>query len=849
MVASESVKIGGKTLALSNLDKVLFPETGFTKGQVIDYYTRVSPYLLPHLKDRPITLNRLPDGVTGERFYEKNAPSHTPDWVKTFPVFSDEAKTIDYILINDLPTLVWTANLANLEMHPFLAKAPRLERPTMVVFDLDPGDGADILRACEAAFLVKDLLDRLALCSYAKVSGSKGIHIHVPLNTKATYEATRPFAKSIALSLATDHPKLIVSEMPKSKRAGRVLIDWSQNSEHKSTVAVYSLRARIDGPFVAMPVAWEELEKALKSRDGSALCFEPKTALVELQKTGDLFAPLLNLKQTLPRPFLRLMTRDPAASASGHVGALESYRRKRDFSKTPEPPPAAPRSRLGNGKLFVIQKHAARRLHYDFRLELDGTLKSWAVPKGPPYELGERRLAMAVEDHPLEYARFEGVIPKGAYGGGTVMVWDIGTYELIDGDYSKGKLHFILRGKKLKGEWILVKGRDRSGKDNVWFMIKAGAPLPRPSPRQEDSSALSGRSMEKIAQAQDAVWHSNKNGAPTAPPPDDPPPVDVKSLPRRKIEFIRPMLAESAPEPPKNAAQWSYEMKLDGYRCLAGKDSRGVKLWSRRGHLLTEDFPSIARACAELPDETLLDGEIVALDASGRPSFNLLQHHRSRAHAIRYYAFDLLVYRGRSLLDLKLCERRKLLTHALEGSSEAIKLSESFEAEPDDLIRSAREFGFEGIVAKRKRSLYRPGKRSDDWVKCQIRRSQELVIGGYTPGRPLDALIVGYYEGQRLCFAAKVRNGFVQRVRREVFQKLKPLVLDKCPFANLPEKRRTPWALTQEEMKSCVWVEPRLVAQIEFTEWTPDGHLRAASFAGLREDKEPREVTREIPSP
>jgi bifunctional non-homologous end joining protein LigD len=841
----KSVKIGGKVLALSNLDKVFYPNTGFTKGQVIEYYRQVSRYLVPHLKDRPITLNRLPDGVKGQRFYEKNAPSYTPDWVKTFPIAKNsEASMIDYILINDLPTLVWTANLANLEMHPFLAKAPHIDRPTMVVFDLDPGDGADILRAGEAAFLVKDLLDRLNLRSFVKVSGSKGIHIHVPLNTPVTYEASQPFAKSIAVALATEHSNFIVAEMPKSKRAGRVFIDWSQNSEHKSTVAVHSLRARIDGPFVALPVSWEELQHALKRKDREALFFTPEAALGRLAKTGDLFAPVLKLRQKLPKPFLELMKPSKYAASAG---ALESYQRKRDFNKTPEPPPSKSGSRSASGKIFVIQKHAAGRLHYDFRLESGGTLKSWAVPKGPPYDLNERRLAMAVEDHPMEYARFEGVIPKGEYGGGTVMVWDIGTYDLIDGNYWQGKLHVRLHGKKLKGEWILVKGRDRSGKDNVWFLIKGGSPMPRPSPKQEDSSALTGRSMEKIAHARDAVWHSNKDNPQAALEiRRTAPAVDLPDLPSAKVEFIEPMLAEAVSELPENDAQWLYEMKLDGYRCLAGKDRRGVKLWSRRGNVMTKDFPDVARACAELPDDTLLDGELVAMDRDGKISFNLMQHHRSLAQAIRYYAFDLLVYQGRSLCNRRLIERRKLLANLLDGMSEDIKLSESFVAAPADLIRSAKEFGFEGIIAKRKDSLYKPGRRTGDWVKFKVNRSQELVIGGYTPDHPFDALVVGYYEGGRLHFVAKVRNGFVPRVRQDVYQKLKPLVTEECPFVNLPEKRRTAWALTREEMKNCVWLQPELVAQIEFTEWTPDGHLRAARFAGLREDKSAREVVREL---
>jgi bifunctional non-homologous end joining protein LigD len=843
-MASAQIKIGGKGLALSNLDKLMYPKAGFTKGQVIDYYSGVSRYLLPHLKNRPITLNRLPDGVEGERFYEKNAPSYTPAWVKTFPISRrSESSVIQYILINDLPTLVWTANLANLEIHPFLARAPRIDWPTMVVFDLDPGDGADILTACEAAFLVKELLDRLSLKSFAKLSGSKGIHVHVPLNTAVSYEASRPFAQSVARMLADEHPDLIVADMPKSKRVGKVLVDWSQNSEHKSTVAVYSLRAHTDGPFVAMPMAWLELQKALKNKDRAGLSIRPEAALGRLKKFGDLFAPLLKLKQNLPGPFMQLMSADPSGDASQPSEALAAYRRKRDFTKTPEPWPSARRRSKRSGNLFVIQKHAATRLHYDFRLEMDGTLKSWAVPKGPPYDLAERRLAMAVEDHPMEYARFEGVIPKGEYGGGTVMVWDIGTYELQDGSYGQGKLHFFLDGKKLQGEWILVRGKKDNDKGNVWYMIKAGAPMARLSAKSEDSSALTRRSMKTIAAARDALWHSSAEHAPSAGSAGLA--FDLRALPQGKVEFTQPMLAAPAAKLPEDRAEWMYEMKLDGYRCLAGRNGEQVKLWSRRGNLMTKDFPAIAHACAALPDNTLLDGEVVALDASGRISFNLMQHRLAHAQQICLYAFDLLIYRGRKVLDLALSERRKLLADALEGVPGEIKLSESFDAEPAKLLRLAQRFGFEGVVAKRKSSLYKPGKRNGDWIKLKVKRAQELVIGGYTPGKPFDALIVGYYEGKKLYFAAKVRNGFVPHIRREVYQKLEPLETDACPFDNLPEKSRTPWAMTREEMKQTVWLKPELVAQIEFAEWTPEGHLRDCKFVGLRDDKSPREVSRE----
>jgi bifunctional non-homologous end joining protein LigD len=839
-VASTTLAIDGRELTLTNLDKVMYPATGFTKGQVIDYYTNIANCILPHIEDRPITMKRYPDGVAGQHFYEKDAPSHTPPWIKKFKIPRNSKNSfINYILINDVATLIWSANLANLEIHPFLAKVPHIDWPTMVVFDLDPGEGADILSSCEVACLLKALLDQLDLESFVKVSGSKGIHLHVPLNTPVTYEATQPFAKSVAQWLENEHPALVVSEMAKSKRKGKVFVDWSQNSEHKSTVAVYSLRAKTARPFVAMPVRWDEVRKALSKKDPAGLFFEPEAALKRVKKNGDIFAPVQQLEQKLPQAFLDLMTSRPAPHSS-RSNALETYRRKRDFTKTSEPPPAMPRSSRGAGsRLFVIQKHAASRLHYDLRLEMDGTLKSWAVPKGPPYDLHEKRLAMAVEDHPMDYAKFEGVIPKGEYGGGTVMVWDIGNYEIIDGNYWQGKLHVIFHGKKLNGEWILVKGKDRDGKDNVWYLIKAGGPMERLAEKKDDSSALTRRSMAQIASAKDAVWHSNRSVAAEKPT------VDLEALPKARVKFIEPMLARSVTELPRATDQWLYEVKLDGYRCLAGKGSRGVTLWSRRGNVFTKDFPIIARACEALPVDTLLDGEVVALDERGRASFNLLQHRRSKASAVRLYAFDLLIYRGRSLLSLKLTERRALLTEALGFLDQSVRLSENFEADPDELLRGAKQLGFEGIVTKRRDSLYEPGKRSGAWAKYKANHAAEFVIGGYTPGSPFDAVIVGYYHEDRLYYAAKVRNGFVPRLRREVFKKLKPLETTECPFVNLPEKKRTQWALTREEMKHCRWVRPELVAQIEFTEWTPDGHLRHATFVGLREDKNPHEVIRE----
>lgn len=301
MPLTHTLEIGGRKLPLSNLDKILYPGAGFTKGQVIDFYIRVSAHLLPHLEARPLTLKRYPNGVAARYFYEKNAPKFTPDWVRTFPVPRREGgQPIRYIVVDNLATLVWCANLASLELHPFLHRAPRLDRPTSVVFDLDPGEGSDLATCARVAFLLNDLFKTWRLDAFPKVSGSRGIQVYLPLNTPVTYETTRPFAKSIAELLAREHPELVVAKMAKPARAKKVLVDWSQNSDFKTTVSVYSLRAKRDRPFVSMPVEWDELRDALSRGSSDRLFFSPDQALKRLEKSGDLFAPVLTNKQKLP---------------------------------------------------------------------------------------------------------------------------------------------------------------------------------------------------------------------------------------------------------------------------------------------------------------------------------------------------------------------------------------------------------------------------------------------------------------------------------------------------------------------------------------------------------------------
>ncbi len=334
------VEIGGRHLSLTNLDKVLYPVAGFTKGQVIDYYARIAPVLVPHLAGRPLTLKRYPGGVDEEYFFEKNATKHRPDWVKTAPIWSERnGHDINYLLANDLPTLTWIANLAGLELHPSLSLAKDIVCPTMMVFDLDPGPPADIVQCCQVGLWLREVFEHFGLQSFPKTSGSKGLQIYVPLNTPTSYDLTKPFAHALARLLESEHRNLVVSDMKKELRVGKVLVDWSQNDEHKTTIAVYSLRAR-ERPTVSTPVEWEEVESALKKKDADLLVFEAAEVLKRVEKMGDLFAPVLKLKQKLPK----------LAGVEGGTGIeiaaqAESPRRDTKRSKTASKPAGKPKRR------------------------------------------------------------------------------------------------------------------------------------------------------------------------------------------------------------------------------------------------------------------------------------------------------------------------------------------------------------------------------------------------------------------------------------------------------------------------------------------------------------------------
>jgi bifunctional non-homologous end joining protein LigD len=558
---------------------------------------------------------------------------------------------------------------------------------------------------------------------------------------------------------------------------------------------------------------------------------------------------------------------------------LTEYKKKRNFTVTAEPKGKPLPKRVSGASRFVIQKHDASRLHYDFRLKMDAVLKSWAVPKGLPWAQGEKHLAVEVEDHPIDYENFEGIIPQGNYGGGTVMVWDRGTYyaygEQPLKSWKEGKLHLVLDGKKAKGEWTLV--RIRGDNEKNWLLLKSGASLRPISKKLDDQSVKTGRTMAQIAAQRDAEWKSNreekggdakrkaitkKKSAKTKEKPARPAArptrftAELKQLPLGKPRFIPPMKPKLLEEPPAGG-DWIYELKFDGIRLIAVKNGEKVDLISRNGNELAARFPEVADAVRALPiGDCVIDGEVVALDEKGGSSFQLLQAREmeGRQSPIYYYVFDLLQATGRNLTSLPLERRKALLSALCEDAADSIRFSGEIDGDPTALLREVKRLGLEGVIGKQRGSVYEPDRRSGVWIKLKCVNEQEFVIGGFTPPQGarkyFGALLVGYYENKRLLFAGKVGTGFNTKLLASLHKRFKSEKRDDCPFADLPSKQGGQWVqgITPTMMRRCEWINPVFVCQVKFAEWTRDGKLRQPVFLGLREDKKSTEVARESAS-
>ncbi len=561
-------------------------------------------------------------------------------------------------------------------------------------------------------------------------------------------------------------------------------------------------------------------------------------------------------------------------SASSAVDEqLKLYRSMRDFDVTAEPAGGKTKSAPQSGPLpFVIQKHAATRLHYDFRLGWHGVLKSWAVAKGPSYYTGDKRLAVQVEDHPIEYGGFEGTIPKGQYGGGTVMLWDNGTWKPhgdADEGFRTGRLKFELHGKKLKGNWTLVRMGGRAANESKpnWLLIKEHDEYERPAddkPITEEApnSVVTGRSLDQIAKDEDHVWNSkdtanidDKTPAPVTKPKKagkkkaaarPATSSQLNNLPREALpKFIPPQLTIQTKESPQGEG-WVHELKLDGYRIQIHVDKKGeaVRLYTRGGLDWTHRMPAVAEAASHLPvTSAILDGEVVVLTESGSTSFADLQA-AFQDHApkpLTYFAFDLLHLDGRNLRSLPLIERKNLLAKIIPDSTdEIIRLSAHVDQQGSTVFAHACKLGAEGIISKRADAPYTSG-RSASWIKIKCVRQQEFVVGGFTlpgdKGNGLGSLLLGYYDGGKLIYAGRTGTGFTHKSARELRKRLEKMKIKSPAYASVPPEGR----------KGAIWIRPDLVAEVAFATWTADKLVRQASFKGLREDKKPKEVTIELP--
>jgi DNA ligase D-like protein (predicted ligase)/DNA ligase D-like protein (predicted polymerase)/DNA ligase D-like protein (predicted 3'-phosphoesterase) len=748
---------------LTNPDKVLYAATGTTKSEIFDYYTDIAEVMVPHIAGRAATRKRWPNGVEQSSFFEKQLAASAPEWLPRGNI-THRSGTTTYPIIDSVDGLAWIAQQAALEVHVpqwrFVAEWTRKGEElkpgpaTRLVFDLDPGEGVTMAQLAKVARAVRDLMDDIGLTTFPLTSGSKGMHLYSPLDKPVSSQGAVVLAKRIAQQLEASMPKLVTSTMTKSVRAGKVFVDWSQNNGSKTTIAPYSLRGRTY-PTVAAPRTWDELDDA-KLRQ---LRYDEVLARVE--RDGDLLAAL--------------------DADVGTVDRLTKYRSMRDASKTPEPVPIA-KPVVGKGNSFVIQEHHARRLHYDFRLERDGVLVSWAVPKNLPETTAVNHLAVHTEDHPLEYGGFEGTIPKGEYGAGKVVVWDSGTYdtEKFRADGEKGEVIVTLHGQRISGRYALI---------------------------QTDGNQ----------------WLAHR----------------MKDQPAFDFDELAPMLATHGSVQKLTAAQWAFEAKWDGYRLLVDADHGEVRLRSRSGRDLTAEFPQLRSLATGLGDHhAVLDGEVVALDASGVPSFSEMQN-RARATRIEFWAFDLLHLDGRSLLRATYRDRRKLLETL--ASAGGLKVPDLLPGDGAEALDYSRKQRWEGVIAKKRDSTYQPGRRSASWIKDKYWNTQEVVIGGWRAGEGgrtsgIGSLLIGIPSAGGLHFAGRVGTGFTERDLASLKKTLAPLHTDESPF----DAR-----LSTQDAKGVTFVEPTLVGEVRYSEWTSDGRLRQPSWRGLRPDKTPGEVVRE----
>ena len=805
---SEVVELDGHRLKLTNLDKVLYPETGTTKADVIGYYNAVAEVMIPHIRDRIATRKRWVHGVgtpdePGDVFFQKNLDdASTPSWVKRRTI-THKTSTNDYPLVDDRATLIWLAQIAALEIHVpqwRVARGGGRKNPDRLVLDLDPGEGATLQDCAEVARLAKRILEDMDLHPVPVTSGSKGIHLYAALDGRQTTDQVSAVAHELARALEADHPDLVVSDMKKALRSGKVLVDWSQNNGAKTTIAPYSLRGRFR-PTVAAPRTWRELASP------SLAHLEYTEVLARVKRRGDLLAGLDGVEPS------EGSHASPGASGTTR-DRLTVYRSKRDAQKTPEPVPSSTPGET-DGRSFVIQEHHARRLHWDFRLEHDGVLVSWAVPKGPPSDPGQNHLAVHVEDHPLEYGAFEGDIPHGEYGAGHVTIWDSGHYDLEkwrDDEEIIVTLHGT-PGGGLGGErrFALIHTGGEGKAAQNWLMH-----LMKPEGARRDTPSAAGKPIA---------------GAPVSPM-------------LATLGTVRDVADES---------DWAFEMKWDGIRAIAELQDGALRLSTRNGNDVTGTYPELGSLTAAAGGHAVvLDGEIVTLDRSGRPDFGLLQTRMgltrpgdvaaaAKRAPVHYLVFDILERDGTDLRSRPYEERRAILEETLlPPKDDPVQVPPAFDGDLEHALESSRELGLEGVMAKRRDGTYATGRRSRTWIKIKHHRTAEVVVAGWRPGNgrragSIGALLLGIPDGDALRYVGKVGTGFTDAMLDELGRRLAAHPRKTSPLTDVPKA----------DARDARWVRPELVGEVEFAEWTSTRRLRQPSWRGLRPDKSVEDINPE----
>lgn len=766
------VTIGKRKIELSNLEKVLFPEDGILKAEIIEYYLKIAPTLLNHVKGRALTLIRFPDGIHGEMFYQKSRPGWAPDWIEFASLGKEEKK--DYIIATEPASLVWLANLASLELHQLHSRKPKFDNPDYMVFDLDPTEGYDFRKVVTLAFELKTFIESFGYTAFAKTTGGKGIHICCPLEPRHDFHQVFEAAQLIAQPFVDRNQSTTTLHIKKEARKGRVLIDIYRIRSGQSIVSPYSLRGRVGAP-VSMPLTWDELEQVKNPVE-----FNIRTALEKVLRDGDAWEGIDAFAVDLHTHRKKKVVKELPPSGKRKTPAqLESYEKKRDFKKTSEP---EARVIEGSGTNFVVHRHHATNLHYDLRLEQDGVLKSWAVPRGLPPHPGVKRLAVQTEDHPMKYLTFNGTIPKGQYGGGDMWIYALGKYQITK--EKKDGFYFRLNSKEVSGEYRIynIKGKE--------FLL------------------------ERVDQPQ----------------------INFLS------DTIEPMLSESAEKVPAGD-EYLYEVKWDGIRALISVEDGQIKIRSRNQNDITAQFPELLAADKGFRATCgLFDAEIVCLDKSGKPDFKKVIHRlmntgetnvqkNSKASPAFCYVFDCLYLDGRSLINEPLAKRKEFLADAIKTEG-AYRVSEVVD-DGASLFEAAKELALEGIMAKRKDGKYLPGRRSDVWVKVKVRNTVDCRIVGYTPGKGNRESTFGSLQiveeiSGKLQYRGKVGSGFDDAMMKQVLSEIKKLKKVKQP-------KLEGGAIVDE--KVTVWIEPTLVAEISYAQITRDKMFREPVFVRLRPDR------------